>query len=250
MNIRTLTLTLSTAALLTTNTQAAFHLMQIEEIIGGVAGDNTAQAIQLRLRSAGNNIVSSSSIWAADASGSNRVLLLDIGANVAVSSAGARVLLSTASFTTKMNSTGGPAFSPDFTLASAIPASYLSGGRVTFEADGGSVSTPGTIYWSLTFGSYSGSNTGDVTNDSDGNFGSPTSALTTSTFKGVRFTGAANAASTTNVADYAATSDPATVTKNNGTAFTVVPEPGSAAFIGLGALAMFGVFSRRRRAQS
>ncbi len=247
MNTRTLTLSLLTAALLTTSAQAGFHLMQIEEIIGGVAGDNTAQAVQLRLRSGGQNIVSNASVWAADATGSNRVLLLDIGANVSVSTQGARVLLSTSSFTTKMNSTGGPAFAPDFTLTSAIPSSYLTGGRVTFEADGGTVSTPGTIYWSLTFGSYTGTNTGSTTNDADGNFGSPTVAPPTNTFQGVGFTGAASALSTTNAANYALTADPATVTKNSGTAFTVVPEPGSVAFIGLGALAMLGVFFRRRR---
>jgi len=32
--------------------EAAFHVMQIEEIIGGINGDPTAQAIQLRLRAA------------------------------------------------------------------------------------------------------------------------------------------------------------------------------------------------------
>ncbi len=33
--------------------QATFHLMQIEQVIGGVNGDTTAQAIQLRMRFAG-----------------------------------------------------------------------------------------------------------------------------------------------------------------------------------------------------
>lgn len=37
--------------------QAGFHLMQIEQVIGGVQGDPTAQAIQLRMRSAGHNFV-------------------------------------------------------------------------------------------------------------------------------------------------------------------------------------------------
>ena len=47
--------------------QAAFHVMQIEEVIGGVGGSISAQAIQLRMRSAGQNVVASSSLWAADA---------------------------------------------------------------------------------------------------------------------------------------------------------------------------------------
>ena len=53
MNTRTLALALSVAALLTTSAQAGFHLMQIEQIIGGVNGNNAAQAIQLRTRSGG-----------------------------------------------------------------------------------------------------------------------------------------------------------------------------------------------------
>ena len=35
--------------------QASFHLMQIEQVIGGVNGDTTAQAVQLRMRSFGGN---------------------------------------------------------------------------------------------------------------------------------------------------------------------------------------------------
>ncbi len=33
--------------------QATFHFMQIEQVIGGVNGDTTAQAVQLRMRPAG-----------------------------------------------------------------------------------------------------------------------------------------------------------------------------------------------------
>jgi hypothetical protein len=36
----------------------SFHLMQIEQVIGGVNGDTSAQAIQLRMRAAGENFVS------------------------------------------------------------------------------------------------------------------------------------------------------------------------------------------------
>ena len=35
--------------------QATFHFMQIEQVIGGVNGDTTAQAVQLRMRFAGQN---------------------------------------------------------------------------------------------------------------------------------------------------------------------------------------------------
>ena len=36
---------------------AAFHLMQIEQVVGGHCGDPSRQAVQLRLRSAGQNLV-------------------------------------------------------------------------------------------------------------------------------------------------------------------------------------------------
>ena len=42
--------------------RASFHLMQIEQALGGVCGDTSAQAIaqaiQLRMRSGGQNLVS------------------------------------------------------------------------------------------------------------------------------------------------------------------------------------------------
>ena len=222
--------------LLSLPAHAGFHVMQIEEIIGGVGGNANAQAVQLRLRTGGQNIVSASRLKAWDATGANPVLLLDITTNVANSAGGANVLLTTPAFNTLMS--GVPGYATDFTLAQPIPASYLSGGKVTFEDDGG------TIYWSVAFGAYTGSNLGNTTNDADGNFGAPfASPLPTGGLQGIRFTGAFGAASTTNVADYALTPSPATVRNNAGTPFTVVPEPASAALLGLGVLALV----RRRR---
>lgn len=202
---------------------ASFHLMQIEQVIGSVNGNTGAQAVQLRMRSAGQNLVSQASLWAANASGGSRVLLLNIPSDVAVSASGSRILLATSAFTTAMQATQ-PSFTPDFTLATPIPASYLAAGRVTFEQDGGTVATPGTILWSLSWGGsgYTGSNLGSTTNDADGNFGPPFgSALPGTGGKGILFSGVATAASTTNLANYAFSADPATVTKNNGTSFTL-----------------------------
>src|SRR2546427_10552005 len=54
---------------------ATFHLMQIEQVIGGVNGDITAQAIQLRMRATGENQVSQGRINVRDAAGLNPILI-------------------------------------------------------------------------------------------------------------------------------------------------------------------------------
>jgi len=206
-------------------TRAGFHVMQIEQVIGGLNGNSSAQAIQLRLHGDFQNQVQFASLWAADAAGANRILLLDIGSPVANFATGDRVLLTTSAFNSAMVAGGATTFTPDFTLANSIPSSYLNAGRLTFEGDGGTTATPGTIYWSLSWGgsSYTGSNAGDFTNDSNSNFGPAFgSALPTSILQGVKFTGAATAGSNTNLADYAFTASPTTVTKNSHASFTVV----------------------------
>lgn len=171
-----------------------------------------------------------------DAAGANPVLLLDMVTDSPNGLAGDNVLLTTSAFNTLM--AGVPSYATDFTLAQPIPASYLTGGKVTFESNGG------TIYWSVAFGAYTGTNTGNTQNDTDGNFGAPfASALPTNAFQGIRFTGLATAPSTTNVADYALTTDPATVRNNARNTFTVIPEPASAALLGLGVV----MLARRRR---
>src|SRR4051794_10041584 len=230
------TLLLASVAL-ASSARASFHVMQVEQIIGSLNGNTSAQAIQLRLRAAGQSQVSNARLWAWDANGQNRVLLLDIASNVSNGFAGDRILLTTSGFTSTMIAGGAATFVPDFTLANNIPFTYLNAGRITFEDDSG------TIYWSVAWGgaSYTGSVTGVTQNDADGNFGKFGSALPGG-FRGFVFTGAATAVSTNNAADYAISGSPTTVTKNNGTTFTVVPEPSgivllAASALGLGALA-------------
>ena len=72
---------------------ANFHLMQIEQVIGGVNSDVTAQAIQLRMRAPGQCVVSQSKLWVRDAAGLNPVLLFDFTTDVAGCATGDRVLL-------------------------------------------------------------------------------------------------------------------------------------------------------------
>ena len=169
---------------------ASFHLMQIEQVIGGVNGDTSRQAIQLRMRTPGQNLVAVSRVRAWDAAGANPVTVFDFTANVGNGAAGARILLATANFL--------PGLTPDGVMT-PIPPSYLAAGKLTFEDDGGGV------WWGLAWGGafYTGTNTGFTEaqdgNDADGIFNPPFGlSINTGNTQAVRFTGAASALSTTN----------------------------------------------------
>lgn len=141
----------------------SFHLMQIEAVIGGVNGDVTAQAVELRTRAVGQNFISGTRIIAHDAMGLNPVTLIQFPSNVNGSAAGMRILVATPAFVA--NTT--PNAAPDFTMTNMIPPSYLAAGRITFE------DSFGTILWSLAYGgaNYTGPTTGSLNNDADGEFG-------------------------------------------------------------------------------
>ena len=72
--------------------EGAFHLMQIEQVIGGVNGDTTAQAVQLRMRSLGQNILASTRMRAWDAAGQNPIVVVNFTQSVG-SGAGRRILI-------------------------------------------------------------------------------------------------------------------------------------------------------------
>ncbi len=197
--------------------QASFHFMQIEQVIGGVNGDTTAQAIQLRMRSSFQHLVGNQSeINVYDATGANPVLLVDFATNVTNFAAGSRILVTTPNFA---NHTNIPLVS-DFTM-NPIPVSYLAAGQISFEADSALFGK----LWNLNYGgaSYTGTTTGGVTNDANGDFGPPFGGpLPTSSTSALLFQGAFSALSTTNLADYALTAGASTFTNNAGTPFTVV----------------------------
>jgi uncharacterized repeat protein (TIGR01451 family) len=200
---------------------ASFHLMKIEEAIGGVGGDTSQQAIQLRMRFAGQNLVGSNQarLIAHDAAGLNPVTLIVFPSDVLNAAQGARILVVSPAF-----ASAHPGIPGDFTMTSLIPSSYLPAGRLTFE------DSFGTIYWSLAWGGagYTGSNLGSLTNDADGNFGPPfASALPSSTNQALLFTTpdpTGVAPSTTNVADYGVTAGAAVFTNNAGTSGTLPPQ--------------------------
>ncbi len=198
------------ASLAASPASASFHFMQIEQAIGGVGGDTTQQAVQLRMRAGGQNQMQFSRLRAFDAAGANPVLLVDMTTTVPNAAAGSRVLITTAAFAT------GQGVAADFTMTNAIPTAYLASGRLTFEDD------TGNVVYSLCWGSYSGPTTGSIDNDNDGTYGPcEAGALPSTTAQALRFGGAAGAVGTTNAADYALTSGPATFSNNAGASATV-----------------------------
>jgi len=208
---------------------ATFHFMQIEQVIGGVEGDTSAQAIQLRMRAAGQNLVAQSRLIVYDATGSNPVTVINITANVPNGLLGDRVLI----VTNEMLDYLVPPIAPDFIMTNPIPESYMAAGRLTFESD------LGEILWSLAWGGsgYTGSNMGSLDNDLDGNFGPPfPSPLPKDSTSSLRFKGAANARSTNNAADYEITASAAVLTNNARASGTVTPPPCYADYNGDGSV--------------
>ncbi|MEE9293982.1 MAG: IPTL-CTERM sorting domain-containing protein [Phycisphaerae bacterium] len=199
-----------------TPADAGFHLMQIEQVIGGVNGDTSAQAIQLRLRFPGETLLEFARIRAWDSAGANPITLIDFDASVPPSGVGARVLITSPSFATYTETP----LTSDFILTSLIPNSYLAAGRITYEQDNGD------IFWSLSFGgaAYTGPTTGLSTNDADGEFGPPFDGPCPSgTTRALQFQGVATDPSSTNANDYELTTGPAVFTNNAGVSSEIVP---------------------------
>jgi hypothetical protein len=191
--------------------EASFHLMQIEQAIGGVAGDVSQQAVQLRMRAGGQNLVQFSRLRVHDAAGANPVLLVDFTTQVPNGLAGDRILVASAEFMALQ----GPA--PDFLMSAKIPPAYFAGGRLTFESDGGDV------LFSLCWGTYAGPTTGTLDNDADGQFGPCVPGLLPSSSRAaMRFGGNASAPSISNAADFALTPEAAVFGNNARASATLV----------------------------
>jgi hypothetical protein len=200
---------------------AAFHLMQIDQVIGGVAGDTTAQAVQLRMRNVGQNFLSGSAqLIVRDAAGANPITLSTFPMPNPTSGTCLAILLATPGFAAKT----APAAVANYTMA-AIPASYLPGGSLTFETLGGA-----TTLWRVSWGTYAGPATVATVasgfNDDDGT-AAPNAggALPSTGTAALQFTPACGTASTTNASQYASTGGAAVFTNNGGATFTVQAPP-------------------------
>ena len=199
---------------ITSNLHASFHFMQIEQVIAGVDGDSSAQAIQLRMRFVGQGLVSGVRLIAYDAQGLNPVVLITFPSNVINTAVGSRILVGTSSFAANLS----PSITPDFIMANSIPPNYLQAGSLTFET------SLGTIYWRLSWGgtNYTGSHAGSLTNDANGNFGPAWSGeLPSSGTNALQFQGLVADPSVTNAADYSLTAGAAVFTNNGGSSGTV-----------------------------
>ncbi|HYJ06656.1 MAG TPA: hypothetical protein VEX43_16090 [Chthoniobacterales bacterium] len=188
--------------------------MQIEQVIGGVNGDTTAQAVQLRMRALGENFISGAELIVYDAAGNNPVTLITFDS--AVGSGPRRILVTTSNFSNYEETP----ISADFIMTNTIPASYLAAGRLAYQMGT-------TVYWSVSWGGagYTGPNTGTTDNDADGNFAPPFGgALPSNSMSALLFNGDSAALSTNNAADYSITPGAATFTNNNGDS-TVLGSP-------------------------
>jgi len=195
---------------------ATFHLMHIYEVVAGVGGDPSAQAIELRMRFDDQGHVIPTRLVARDARGANPVVLIDLASEVANAAPGDSILLASAAIAAYTD----PPLSPDFTLTNVIPESYLAAGTLTFENDDGT-----TIVARLSWGGtgYTGPTAGADFNDDNGDYGTPADGpLRVAGTNALRFTRAYNALSTTNAQDYQWISSGVVLTANNRATYNLV----------------------------
>ena len=128
----------------------------IDIIVGGVDGDATRQAIQMRFFQP-NQCVEGMDLWAWDATGANPVLIHSFGSEVLSHNDNDTVLIASPNFAAIDSPT------PDFIMSNLLPASYLAAGSLTWQE--GPVA-----YWRVCWGgaAYTGPTSVDMANDPDG----------------------------------------------------------------------------------
>src|SRR5258706_1924951 len=124
------------SALLPRPALANFHVMEIEQVIGGVRGDSSAQAVQLKTRIDGQNVLAGQAVLSVcDAAGNNPVTLSTFPAPNPTAGPCREILLVTPAMASKTS----PAVTGAYTMT-PIPAAYLAAGSLTFEGFG-------SAYW-------------------------------------------------------------------------------------------------------
>lgn len=194
---------------------ATFHWMHMEQVIVGVNGDTTAQAIQLRMRFDGQEMVTPGRIVLRDAAGGRPIVLVDYDRPVAFGAAGDRILLASDGMAFYTD----PPVAPDFVLTNLIPSSYFAAGSLTFETDDGTV-----VVCRLCWGgdAYTGPTSGSTYNDDDGEFGPPlANALSPNGKQAVVYLHDFAGLSTSNATDFGLRTDALTLTDNVGQEYTV-----------------------------
>jgi hypothetical protein len=194
--------------------------MHIEQVVGGVNGDTTLQAVQLVMRFNGQEQVQQARLRAWDAAGQNPILVADLDRAVPMGTAGARVLIASPDFGRATD----PPVVPDFLMTNLIPPPYLAAGNLTFENDEQTF-----VVWRLSWGgvSFTGSTRGAETNNDDGEFGPPfPGPLPSDDVRALLYHGAVGGLSTSNADDFTLTEGTATFINNLGDVFTVTtPRP-------------------------
>jgi len=239
-------------ALLPRPALANFHLMEIEQIIGGVGGDPNAQAVQLKMRFDLQNVLAANSVVlvARDATGNNPVTLFSFtGTTDPLAGPCREILLVSPAMVGKTN----PAVTGAYIMTGKIPPTYLPAGTLSFEG-------LGSVYWRVSWGGAAYTGTLGVLagiNDSDGVTNPPFAGpLPSTSGKALAFVPACATNSTSSAADYAVTASNAVLKNNAAATFTVVPGlpvpglPGISklllpGILGLGVVA-FALLRRRR----
>ncbi len=203
---------------------ADFHQMQIQQILLGVGGDTSIQAIQMRTLQPGQVNVHQAIIRVYDAEGANPIDVVSIPSIITTGARGSKILIASPNFPAATN----PTAVPDFTMTNLIPESYLAAGSLTWENEALNL-----VWWRLSWGgaAYTGDTTGEGLNDDDigiGEFGPPwpDSAPSAGIFA-LRFLGPP-AGSTSNDLDYAMTTE-AAIFRNNANEIFTVTSPTSVA---------------------
>lgn len=207
-------------AMIVQSANATFHFMQIQQVIGGVNGDTTAQAIQLRMRTTGQTFLDGTSrLVAYDATGSNPIVITTFPSPNPAGGTCREILIASDQFANTTTPSVDSA-ARDYGMDNLIPPSYFSAGSLTFENLSGT-----TIIWRLSWGNgdYSGATTGSTANDADGEYGPPFAGpLPSANEESLAYIPACpTGISTSNDVDYDVTTGGAVFTNNAGDSFVV-----------------------------